>query len=56
MIFFFRVISEIRGFNSLLFEKTKPIYSFCVQRTGFCENELEKTKPIFERSEIVLSK
>ena len=25
MIFFFRVISEIRGFNSSLFEKTKPI-------------------------------
>jgi len=28
------------------FEKTKPIYSYCVLRDAYCEKEFEKTKPI----------
>jgi len=26
--------------------QTKPIYSYCVMRDVYCENEVEKTKPI----------
>jgi hypothetical protein len=29
-----------------LFEKTNPIYPFCVLRDAYCEMESEKTKPI----------
>ena len=28
------------------FEKTKPIYSYCVLRDAYCEKAFEKTKPI----------
>ena len=32
----------------MLFEKTKLIYSYCVLRAAYCENEFEKTNPIFQ--------
>ncbi|MHC4329744.1 MAG: hypothetical protein ACYSWW_16645 [Planctomycetota bacterium] len=32
-----------------LFEKTKPIISYCVLRDAYCEKEFEKTKPIYGR-------
>ena len=33
-----------------LFEKTKPIYSYCVVRDAYCEMESEKTKPVCHRA------
>jgi hypothetical protein len=29
-----------------LFEKTNPIFSYCVLRAVYCDKEAEKTKPI----------
>jgi hypothetical protein len=43
--------SEVRNMKSEMslkstFEKTKPIYSYCVLRDAYCEKEFEKTNPI----------
>jgi len=32
----------------MLFEKTKPIYSFRVLSAAYCEKEIEKTKPMLK--------
>jgi len=37
-------------FSSFWRRKTKPIYSYCVLCTAFCEREFEKTKPIYRPS------
>ena len=39
----------------MLFEKTKPIYSYCVLRDAYCEKEFEKTKPILKQQNNVSS-
>ena len=45
LLIIFRCLFEfIRGYG--LFEKTKPIYSYCVPGDAYCEKEFEKTKPI----------
>ena len=36
-------------FERVLFEKTKPIYSFRVLCSAFCDNGIEKTKPIYAK-------
>ena len=41
--------------DMMLFEKTKPIYSFCVQSAAYCVNGFEKTKPICGRAKLAQS-
>jgi len=47
--YYFSVDSVISA-AMILFEKTKPIYSFCVMRYAYCVMEVEKTNPIFRRA------
>jgi hypothetical protein len=44
------ILMILGGFGQEKQSQTKPIYSYCVLRSAFCEKEFEKTNPISERS------
>jgi hypothetical protein len=42
-----KIYGDFKGYKAAKKQsQTKPIYSYCVPRAAYCENEFEKTKPI----------
>jgi len=41
-------MTDFSIFDRTRFEKTNPIYSYCVLCDAYCEKEFEKTKPMLK--------